>query len=94
MQCRGGTIHKHTAMKSANDMQSPQPRIAAMIPCHNEALAIRQVIEELRDSLPEAHIYVFDNNSSDDTSAIANACGARVRHLPAYPEKVKAAMPK
>ena len=49
-----------------------------MIPCYNEALTIRQVIDEFRNCLPEAHIYVFDNNSSDNTAAIAKDCGVQV----------------
>ncbi|SFE62656.1 glycosyltransferase family 2 protein [Paracidovorax wautersii] len=60
------------------DTHLPPVRIAAMLPCYNEALAIRQVIEEFKTCLPEARIYVFDNNSTDDTVAIARACGAEV----------------
>ncbi|MDB5828716.1 MAG: glycosyl transferase [Variovorax sp.] len=56
-------------------------RIAAVIPCFNEALAIAQVIAEFRDVLPEAQIHVFDNNSTDDTAAVARAHGARVTHV-------------
>ena len=65
-------------MKNADGMPSLHPRIAAMIPCYNEALTIRQVIDEFRNCLPEAHIYVFDNNSSDNTAAIAKNCGVQV----------------
>ena len=65
-------------MKNADGMPSLHPRIAAMIPCYNEALTIRQVIDEFRNCLPEAHIYVFDNNSSDNTAAIAKDCGVQV----------------
>ena len=65
-------------MKNADGMPSLHPRIAAMIPCYNEALTIRQVIDEFRNCLPEAHIYVFDNNSSDNAAAIAKDCGVQV----------------
>lgn len=65
-------------MKNTDGISSHQPRIAAIVPCYNEALTIRQVIAEFRDCLPEAHIYVFDNNSSDDTAAIAKASGVEV----------------
>lgn len=56
-------------------------RIAAVIPCFNEALAIAQVITEFRAALPEAQIHVFDNNSTDDTAAVARAHGATVTHV-------------
>lgn len=55
--------------------------VAVIVPCYNEAAAVRKVITELRDSLPMAHIYVYDNNSTDDTAAIAAAAGATVRHV-------------
>ena len=56
-------------------------RIAAVIPCFNEALAIAQVIEEFRAALPEMEIHVFDNNSTDDTAAVARSHGAEVTHV-------------
>lgn len=56
-------------------------RIAAVIPCFNEALAITQVVEEFRAALPEAEIHVFDNNSTDGTAAVARAAGATVTHV-------------
>ncbi len=52
-----------------------------MIPCYNEALAIAQVVAGFRAALPEAEIHVFDNNSSDDTAAVARAAGAIVTHV-------------
>lgn len=52
-----------------------------MIPCFNEALAIAQVVEEFKATLPEAEIHVFDNNSTDDTAAVARASGAQVTHV-------------
>ena len=54
--------------------------IAVLIPCYNEAVTIRQVVEDYRRVLPEAVIYVYDNNSTDDTAAIAADAGAVVRH--------------
>ena len=56
-----------------------RPRIAVLLPCYNEAVAIRTVIERFRQSLPDADIYVFDNNSSDGSGAIARQAGAIVR---------------
>ena len=58
-------------------------RIAVVIPCYNEALAIAQVVEGFRAALPEAEVHVFDNNSSDGTAAIARAAGAVVTHVAA-----------
>jgi len=55
------------------------PRIAVLLPCYNEAAAIAQTIADFRAALPEAAIYVYDNNSSDATCEIAAAAGAIVR---------------
>ena len=55
------------------------PRIAVIVPCYNEAIAIAKVVADFRAALPEAVIYVYDNNSSDDTVAVARAAGALVR---------------
>jgi glycosyltransferase involved in cell wall biosynthesis len=55
------------------------PRIAVIIPCYNEAVAIPKVVADFRAALPEAVIYVYDNNSSDGTVAVARAAGAVVR---------------
>ena len=55
-------------------------KIAVLIPCYNEAKTIRKVVSDWRKSLPEAVIYVYDNNSSDGTAQIAEEAGAVVRH--------------
>ncbi len=57
-------------------------RIAILIPCFNEASTVGRVIDEFRNQLPDARIYVFDNNSSDDTYAVAQAHGAIVKREP------------
>jgi len=56
------------------------PRIAVLIPCYNEAPTIDKVVRDFRRELPEAAIYVFDNNSTDGTAEIAEAAGATVVH--------------
>ena len=56
----------------------PPPRIAVILPCFNEALAIERVITEFRSALPTADIYVFDNASTDLTRDIAQEAGAHV----------------
>ena len=55
-------------------------KIAVLIPCYNEAMTIAKVVSDWKTALPEATIYVYDNNSNDDTSQIAQASGAVVRH--------------
>ena len=54
-------------------------RIAILIPCYNEEAAIGQVVRDFRESLPNAAIYVYDNNSKDQTIARAAEAGAIVR---------------
>ena len=55
-------------------------KIAVLIPCYNEAKTIKKVVTDFRTSLPEAVIYVYDNNSTDGTADIARDTGAVVRH--------------
>jgi len=54
-------------------------KIAVLLPCYNEEAAIAQTIASFRAALPEAMIYVYDNNSKDRTSEVARAAGAVVR---------------
>ena len=56
--------------------------IALVIPCYNEAKAIAQVIRDFKDAMPELAIYVFDNDSTDGTGAIAEQTGAQVIRVP------------
>ena len=56
--------------------------IAVIIPCYNEALTIGKVVDDFHRELPQATVYVYDNNSSDDTSRIATEHGATVRFEP------------
>lgn len=55
--------------------------IAVLIPCYNEQVAVAQVVHDFREALPQARIYVFDNNSTDATRANALSAGAIVRHV-------------
>jgi glycosyltransferase involved in cell wall biosynthesis len=57
-------------------------RVAVILPCYNEAAAISQVVGEFRATLPNATVYVYDNNSTDDTIGLAQAAGAVVRREP------------
>ncbi|MGN0256705.1 MAG: glycosyltransferase family 2 protein [Chordicoccus sp.] len=55
-------------------------KIAVLIPCYNEAVTIEKVVKDWQSSLPEAVIYVYDNNSTDRTDEIAREAGAVVRY--------------
>jgi len=55
-------------------------KIAVLIPCYNEAKTIKKVVDDFKRDLPEATIYVYDNNSSDGTDKIAEEAGAIVRY--------------
>ena len=60
-------------------MTTVPSRIAVLIPCYNEAPTVGEVVRAFRAELPEARLYVFDNNSSDQTVACALEAGAIVR---------------
>lgn len=55
-------------------------KIAVLIPCYNESKTIQKVIMNYKNALPEADIYVYDNNSTDHTDELAKNCGAIVRY--------------
>ncbi len=55
-------------------------KIAVLIPCYNESKTIEKVVKDFKEALPEAIIYVFDNNSSDGTDEIARKAGAIVKY--------------
>ena len=75
-------------MQETKDVQAGAPRtqnvpeqgsVAVLIPCDNEAVTIGKVVDDFRRVLPEATVYVYDNNSSDGTGEIAREHGAVVR---------------
>ena len=55
-------------------------KLIIQIPCYNEAQTIARVVQDIHEALPEAVVYVYDNNSSDHTVEQALAAGAVVRH--------------
>ena len=63
-----------------NETATNDPRIAVLIPCYNEEVAIAKVVAEFRTLLPMAVVYVYDNNSHDRTVAVAREAGAVVRN--------------
>lgn len=60
-------------------MPSSGLQIAVLVPCFNEEAAIKKVVEDFKAALPDAVVYVYDNNSTDKTSEVAAAAGAEVR---------------
>jgi glycosyltransferase involved in cell wall biosynthesis len=61
------------------DVAQAHPRAAVLIPCYNEEISIGSVVRSFRTAIPDAVIYVYDNNSTDRTAEIARAAGAIVR---------------
>ncbi len=73
------------ALHAVGQQISPAIRhldIAVLIPCYNEAAAIGDVVKSFRVALPHARIFVYDNNSHDNTAAVAREAGAIVRREP------------
>jgi glycosyltransferase involved in cell wall biosynthesis len=68
-----------TQRTAAANIAALAPRIAVLIPCYNEAEAIEGVVKDFAAALPTATIYVYDNNSTDDTKIRAARAGAIVR---------------
>jgi hypothetical protein len=62
-----------------NQTEAGGRRIAVLVPCYNEEAAIARVVADFRANLPDAVIYVYDNNSTDRTVEVARAAGAAVR---------------
>jgi glycosyltransferase involved in cell wall biosynthesis len=71
-------VKDYARASTARAGHAAQPVIALLIPCYNEELTVAQVVGEFRAQLPEADIYVFDNNSSDRTVERAREAGAQV----------------
>ena len=55
-------------------------KIAVLIPCYNEEKTIGKVVKDVKETLPEATVYVYDNNSTDRTVELATQAGAIVRY--------------
>ena len=71
-------LPKDRADWRAGARRRPEPTVAVLIPCHNEEAAIGKVVADFRAALPKAEIFVYDNNSTDRTAAMARAAGAEV----------------
>ena len=62
-------------------MPSDHARIAVLLPCFNEAITIEKVVQDFRRELPQADVWVYDNNSTDGSAELARAAGAKVRRV-------------
>ena len=76
------TPDRFTTITLSKPPEGVAARIAVLIPCYNEEAAIHSVVSGFRDALPNADVYVYDNNSTDGTIAAARSAGAIVRHEP------------
>ena len=62
--------------------ETAAPSVAVLLPCYNEEVTIGRVVRDFRAALPDAVVYVYDNNSTDRTAELAAAGGAVVRKEP------------
>lgn len=62
--------------------ETAAPSVAVLLPCYNEEVTIGRVVRDFRAALPDAVVYVYDNNSTNRTAEIAAAGGAVVRKEP------------
>lgn len=75
-------LHLPSATASSHGPEQTGQRVAVLIPCYNEEAAIGQVVHDFRAALPEAAVYVYDNNSRDGTREVAATAGAILRTEP------------
>jgi glycosyltransferase involved in cell wall biosynthesis len=75
--------HIQASSEIMTDAPSATTKVAVLIPCYNEEVAISHVISAFRKALPQAAIHVFDNNSHDRTMAVASEAGVDVRRVSA-----------
>lgn len=75
----GKATSSSIAQNAKSTKNGDHPKIAVLIPCYNEAKTISKVIKGYKKALPEAEIYVYNNNSSDNSKELALATGAIVR---------------
>ena len=70
---------KPIAVRAGEWQSRAGQRVAVLVPCFNEEATIGKVVADFRAALPEATIYVYDNNSADRTGEVARSAGALVR---------------
>ena len=71
---------ENTLDEKKDEGEKRMDKIAVLIPCYNESKTIEKVVKDFKKVLPEAVIYVYDNNSTDHTDEIARKAGAVVRY--------------
>src|SRR5687767_13511212 len=71
--------HGETGGRLVTHADASRLRVAVLIPCYNEAVAIERVVSDFKRVLPHAIIYVYDNNSQDNTADMAGKAGAVTR---------------
>jgi glycosyltransferase involved in cell wall biosynthesis len=81
MNASSRTAQHGEAVQIAPAARHDGSRLVVLVPCYNEAAAITRVVEGFRAALPGARVMVFDNNSTDDTMALAAEAGAETRHV-------------
>src|SRR5271168_2672948 len=79
LKVREPTWQSDTSIVEQLGLTANQPRVAILIPCRNEEAAIGKVVSDFKRALPDATVYVYDNNSTDHTILEARAAGAVVR---------------
>src|SRR3984885_11015271 len=79
LKVREPTWQSDTSIVEQLGLTANQPRVAVLIPCRNEEAAIGKVVSDFKRALPDATVYVYDNNSTDHTILEARAAGAVVR---------------
>ena len=62
-------------------MNSPERKVVVLLPCYNEEMTIAKVIQDFRSELPNADIWVYDNNSTDNSVKLASEAGANIRRI-------------
>jgi Glycosyl transferase family 2 len=72
-------VPPHASIANQFSLVPARPRVAVLVPCHNEAATISKVVLDFIGALPHATVYVYDNNSTDKTISEAIAAGAIVR---------------
>src|SRR3954470_17069770 len=77
-----GLLEYDRCLTAGTALQPKPATIAVLIPCYNEELTVGRVVADFRRQLPSADVYVFDNNSSDQTAEIARKAGANVFYEP------------
>ena len=80
---RERSLRESAAQSSVDHAALGSVRVSVLLPCHNEASTIGNVVRSFRAALPSADVYVYDNASTDGTGLIAREAGAIVRHSPA-----------